>query len=112
MAEYNDGKWHGHDGSKESPVHPATMVEAVWHDPISNMAGVSHVRRAKEEDPLDTTLAWGHVVKFRVIKPYFDPREIWVCFDTEGNARGARNTKEGLSIFGFSDHRLFREVLP
>ena len=75
MTNYNDGNWHGWNGG-ECPVHPKSIVEAVWHDPKANRAGVSRQRPAREE--VGPTLAWQHVVKFRVIKEHREPREFWL----------------------------------
>ena len=30
MTDYNDGKWHGHNGER-CPVHAQTVVEVVYH---------------------------------------------------------------------------------
>ena len=75
MTDYNDGKWHGWNGG-ECPVHPMSEVEAVWHDPKINKAGMTGPRLAFEKN--GARLAWSHVVKFRVVKPYREPREFWV----------------------------------
>ena len=94
MTNYNDGNWHGWDGG-ECPVHPKTEVEAVWHDPRRNTAGITGPRPAKVDG---TTLAWGHVVRFRVVKEYLEPRTIWVLgahnFDTEEKATAFRDQLE------------------
>lgn len=73
MTNYNDGKWHGWDGG-ECPVHPKSVVEAVWHDPRTNNAGMTGPRQARVDG---VRLAWGHVVKFRVVKEHREPRECW-----------------------------------
>lgn len=75
MTNYNDGNWHIWNGG-ECPVHPKSVVEAVWHDPRLEHAGMSGPRHARVEN--EPTLAWGHVVKFRVVKQYREPREFWV----------------------------------
>ena len=75
MTDYNDGNWHGWDGG-ECPVHHKTVVEAVWHDPRMERAGMSGPRPAKVEN--EPTLAWVHVVKFRVVKEYPERREFWI----------------------------------
>ena len=74
MTDYNDGNWHFWNGV-QCPVQPETMVEAVWHDPSRDTAGVIGPCRAKVKGY--TTLAWGRVVKFRVVKEYSEPRECW-----------------------------------
>lgn len=76
MTNYNDGNWHIWHGG-ECPVHPKTVVEAVWHDPRMERAGISGPRPAKVEN--EPTLAWVHVVKFRVVKEYHEPREFWIA---------------------------------
>lgn len=73
MADYNDGKWHGWDGGA-CPVHPKSEVEAVWHDPRLNEAGMTGPRPAKVDN--EPTLAWAHVVKFRVVQEYHEPQEL------------------------------------
>ena len=72
---YNDGLWHVWNGG-ECPVHPKTVVEAVWHDPNLNKAGMTGPRPAIEEG---IRLAWPHVVKFRVIRVIREHREprVW-----------------------------------
>ena len=74
MSDYNDGKWHGWNGG-ECPVHPKSVVEAIWHDPNKNTAGFQPERTAYEDE--GPRLAWSHVVKFRVIREYIEPRECW-----------------------------------
>lgn len=92
MTDYNDGMWHGWNGG-ECPVHPKSEVEAVWHDPNYETAGMTGPRRAKEDDHMGPTLAWGHVVKFRVITPYREPRVMW------GVLRTLRNTEDEAKQF-------------
>ena len=75
MTNYNDGNWHMWNGG-ECPVHPKSVVEAVWHEPRMERAGMSGPRPAKVEN--EPTLAWVHVVKFRVVKEYREPREFWI----------------------------------
>ncbi len=74
MTNYNDGNWHGWNGG-DCPVHPKSMVEAVWHDPRLNTAGMTGPRPAKVENGI--TPVWVRVVKFRVVKEYREPRECW-----------------------------------
>lgn len=76
MTNYNDGEWHLWDGG-ECPVHPKSVVEAVWHDPRMGCAGMSRPREAIENP--GPSLAWAHVVKFRVVKEYREPRDFWIC---------------------------------
>ncbi len=78
MTNYNDGKWHGWNGG-DCPVHPKTIVEYVWHDPIRSTAGFGGARLAYDFG--HSRLAWVHVVKFRVIKEHKEPREYWLVRD-------------------------------
>lgn len=81
MTNYNDGEWHLWNGG-ECPVHQKSVVEAVWHDPRMGSAGMSGPREAIENP--GPSLAWAHVVKFRVVKEYREPREFWVnVYDDE-----------------------------
>jgi len=75
VTNYNDGKWHGWNGG-DCPVHPKTIVEYVWHDPIRSTAGFGGALLA--HDFGHSRLAWVHVVKFRVIKEHKKPREFWL----------------------------------
>lgn len=77
MTDYNDGKWHGWNGG-ECPVHPETLVEGIYINPeeggVDSRSPVTD--RASEFD-------WERVerfllVSFRVIKPYREPREVWM----------------------------------
>ena len=88
MTDYNDGNWHAWHGG-ECPVHPKTTVEAVWHDPRMDTAGFQPERTAREDE--GPRLAWSHVVKFRVVKAYGEPREGWavVLFATAREAKTA-----------------------
>ena len=90
MTNYNDGNWHIWNGG-ECPVHPKTEVEAVWHDPRMGNAGMSGPRPAKVEN--EPTLAWVHVVKFRVVKEYREPREFWIAGPNEVAFSSAREAK-------------------
>lgn len=74
MEDYNDGKWHGWNGG-ECPVHPLSVVEAVWHDPNHNTVGMFGPRPAAETN--GPRLAWSHVVKFRVVKEHREPKVWW-----------------------------------
>ena len=76
MTDYNDGNWHGWNGG-ECPVHPRSVVEAVWHDPRNAAAGMTGPRPAGDQE-VGPSLAWAHVVKFRVIKQHREPRELWM----------------------------------
>ena len=87
MTNYNDGNWHIWHGG-ECPVHPKSIVEAVWHDPNQEKTGIRN----------GTALggAWhGQIVKFRVVKEYREPREFWIAdikgwkFSSEREAKTA-----------------------
>lgn len=98
MADYNDGNWHIWNGG-ECPVHPKSIVEAVWHDQRMERAGMYSPRPAKVENEL--TLAWAHVVKFRVVKEYREPRERWIVGTYAfASAREAKTTFPGITIAG------------
>lgn len=68
MTNYNDGKWHGHNGG-ECPVHPETVVHAVYQNTHSfgEITGKA------------VDVAWDHpIIAFRVIKEHKQPREFWI----------------------------------
>ena len=69
MTNYNDGKWHGWNGG-ERPVHPKSVVEAVWHDANQETTGI-------RKGPALAGAWRGQIVKFRVVKEYREPRECW-----------------------------------
>jgi hypothetical protein len=82
MTDYNDGKWHGWNGG-ECPVHPESVVEAVWyHETSTGIAG-------KFDCYVGSRFS---IIAFRVTKPYREPREFYVreitCFDLDGNVTG------------------------
>lgn len=79
MTNYNDGKWHGHNGG-ECPVHPKTVVDAIWlNDGVpTRYKGVS-VDIDWEYNP-------NPLIAFRVIKEYKEPREFWVRYDENKQA--------------------------
>ena len=98
MTNYNDGKWHGWNGGA-CPVHPKSEVEAVWHDLRTNNAGMTGPRPAKVDN--EPTLAWAHVVKFRVVKEYREPQELtfdptiyWTWFDSTDGLIHVREVAE------------------
>ena len=70
MTNYNDGAWHGWNGG-ECPVHPKSMVEAVWHDPNQETTGI-------RKGPALGGAWHSQIVKFRVVKEYREPREFWI----------------------------------
>lgn len=67
MTNYNDGNWHGWNGG-ECPVHPESVVDAVWHDENQLTTGVRHGRALGG--------AWfNQILKFRVVKEHREPKE-------------------------------------
>ena len=67
MTNYNDGKWHGFNGTS-CPVHRKTIV---------NIAGRSGV----VENVRAGLLYWDvkdFIIAFRVVKEHREPREWWV----------------------------------
>lgn len=78
MTNYNDGLWHGWNGG-ECPVHPNSVVEAVWT--ACGGAVRSEQRKARN-------FAWGanasRIIAFRVVKEHREPREIWHLLDQDG----------------------------
>ncbi len=76
MTDYNDGKWHGWNGGTwPEGVHQNSMVEAyyridAYEDDLTIQgafaAGAAYGR------------SWPDIVAFRVVKPYREPRVIWV----------------------------------
>jgi len=70
---YNDGKWHGWNGG-ECPVHPETVVEAIFDDGTSNVfRSVKAQASRKFYWEIGST-----IVAFRVIKEHKEPREFWI----------------------------------
>ena len=76
MTDYNDGEWHGWN-SRHRPdgVHPESLVtfvwHDVWHDEETGRCGV-------ECDTPARKVVWPNTIKFRVTKPFQEPRVIWV----------------------------------
>ncbi|MEQ3644811.1 MAG: hypothetical protein ABNH29_16810 [Paracoccus sp. (in: a-proteobacteria)] len=70
MTDYNDGKWHGHNGER-CPVHAQTVVEVVYHGLEGKPA--YRTQPAVDLNWLNSKL----IIAFRVIKEYREPREFW-----------------------------------
>lgn len=76
MTDYNDGTIHGWNGG-DCPVHPETVVE-VWF------------REGGREELLADAYVWtchfneGDIIAFRVVKPYVEPRVLWVNEEADG----------------------------
>lgn len=88
MTEYVTGQIYGWNGN-ECPVHPKTVVQ-VW------------LRSGGVKAANAQVLGWGHyqdgsdIVCFQVIKPYAEPKTVWVnefvsgameCFYSEAEAK-------------------------
>ena len=71
MTNYNDGAWHGWNGG-ECPVHPKSMVEAVFDDGLPHVSRSLHHADGFFWEPQSTIIA------FRVVKEYREPREFWI----------------------------------
>lgn len=73
MIDYNDGEWHLWDGSFDCPngVHCESLIDQIWHDEHTGQCGI-------EKDISAEDRAWHNTIKFRVTKPYHEPRVIWV----------------------------------
>ena len=70
MTDYNDGKWHGWNGG-ECPVHPKSVVEVRFYMAYSE--GPAAADNLDWDDP-DCV-----IVAFRVVKPFREPQERWIC---------------------------------
>jgi hypothetical protein len=106
MTNYNDGKWHGHNGG-ECPVHPETVVHWV------NTEGQSHKTVAG-------TLCWNDelapVAAFRVINEHKDPRERFILRNKKDGREFLFKSAEDAKKYGcFADQKTeiihVREVL-
>lgn len=78
MVDYNDGNWHGWDGG-ECPVHPESVIDAVWPSTIDDKKSYRATKKAKDF-PWFVGGPWKPFL-FRVIKPYVEPpkpREFWI----------------------------------
>lgn len=81
---YNDGNWHGWNGCI-CPLHPNTVIDAIWYDPIKCTVGLTESILAYEPcAKYPYRLAWGHVVAFRVTKEHKEPRE-WTMYVRNDN---------------------------
>ena len=73
MRECMENVWYGWNGG-ECPVHPNSVVEAVWT--ACGGAVRSEQREARN-------FAWGvnasKIIAFRVVKEYREPREWWLA---------------------------------
>lgn len=76
--DYSDVNWHSWD-SVECPVHPKSVIQAVYNNEHLAASKISVGCVEKEAG----MVAFGnqHIVAFRVIKPYVEPpkpREFWI----------------------------------
>ncbi len=93
MTDYNDGKWHGWNGG-ECPVHPQTIVDVVY---FANAAfGNKITNAAMKANQVTWESQMAPVIAFRVVKPYREPRVIWVneWSDGAGYAYSTRQRAE------------------
>ena len=88
MTNYNDGQIHGWNGG-DCPVHPETVVK-VWFDWKN-----SQIEEAQGFDwsKSDLMARESDIIAFRVVKPYVEPRVIWVN-EHEDGYHTAHNTEE------------------
>lgn len=75
--DYNDGKWHVHNGG-ECPLHPKTIVDITWYDGI------------KYRNVTPQIYDWFLPLMFRVVTPYVEPREGYICATIFKTAREAK----------------------
>ena len=85
MTNYNDGNWHGWNGG-ECPVHPKSVVEAVWHDANQETTGI-------RKGPALGGAWHSQILKFRVVNEYREPREWWIAGRNEVAFPSAREAK-------------------
>ena len=90
MVDYNDGKWYGWNGGK-CPVHPRTVVEAVYLEPVCVVTLASV--RADTADSFGWDDLDAPIVAFRVIEDHKEPRGGWVVKGLNGGM-GIFNTRE------------------
>lgn len=75
MTDYNDGKWHIHEGD-ECPVHRNSEVEVIWRAEHL-LAGVSKDTKQASQVMWASGMA-SSVIAFRVTKQHREPFEIWL----------------------------------
>lgn len=80
MTDYNDGEWHHFNGSYPNGVHPESLGTYIWYDEHTDKVGVLR-------DVPAGRVVWSTVLKFRVTKPFREPRVIWVNEYKEGPGR-------------------------
>lgn len=77
MTDYNDGKWHEHVGeSIPKGVHPKSKVEAFYRTTMYSLPMFG--KEVMDADEWDWSSKPSEVCLFRVVKPYREPRVIWV----------------------------------
>jgi hypothetical protein len=90
MTDYNDGMWHAWNGDRRpDAIHPKSVIEYVWHEVRRQKSGVNIIEAGRRGDV--GSPAWSQVIRFRVIKPYTEPLEMWAVgkhlFDTPEDAK-------------------------
>jgi len=99
LPDYNDGKWHGWNGG-ECPVHPKTEVDAVFGDGGFQPFIIGECLDWSGPEKLPRS----HVVAFRVVKEYREPREFWIGNDP--NRKNVDGTGNSNPIFSSREHAL------
>jgi hypothetical protein len=87
MTDWNDGTNHGWN-SGDCPVHPETVVEYWLRGGGGDECKAECPRWKHKDDAYD-------IIAFRVVKPYVEPKVIWVneyptgvaIYTSEENAR-------------------------
>jgi hypothetical protein len=80
MTNWNDGTIHGWNGG-DCPVHPETVVKVYFEDQLPRKGAACDFCWT-----LDTTGLDVDIIAFRVVKPYVEPKVIWVNEYPSGNA--------------------------
>ena len=90
-TDYNNGQIHGWNGG-ECPVHPETVVKFWMRDGYSVPEGIGKSLR------WSALSASSDIIAFQVVKPYVEPKVIWVneypsgavCYETKEDAKASR----------------------
>lgn len=99
VPDYNDGKWHGWNGG-ECPVHPKTEVDVVLRCGALKAGNLGQDLYWSGPDKLPRS----HIVAFRVVKVYREPREFWIGNDP--NRKNVDGTGNSNPIFSSREHAL------
>ena len=77
VPDWNNGTIHGWNGG-DCPVHPETVVQVWFRNGNTNVSWDAEAywweHRETEED----------IIAFRVVKPYVEPRVLWVNEEADG----------------------------